>query len=89
MMKKLKNAEIEALGAANKGPVVPQIANIAAGLDEKKPSGKPWWQHVLDVVVAGAKSFVGGLLGGTGKAGEAAAAAMRAIETVNRRSTFR
>ena len=38
MMKKLKKAEIEALGAANKGPVVPQIANMAAGLDEKKPS---------------------------------------------------
>ena len=77
MMKKLKKAEIEALGAANKGPVVPQIANIAAGLDEKKPSGQPWWKHVMDVVVAGAKSFVGGLLGGAGPAGEAAAAAMK------------
>ena len=35
MMKKLKKAEIEALGAANKGPVVPQMY-MAAGLDEKK-----------------------------------------------------
>ena len=31
----------------------------------------------MDVVVAGAKSFVGGLLGGAGPAGEAAAAAMK------------
>ena len=57
---------------------------MAAALDEKKPSGEPWWRHAWDVVIAGAKSFVRGSLRGAGPAGEAAAAAMKGEATNNK-----
>ena len=74
-MKKLKKVEIAALGAANKGPVVPQMDGLGPGLADKEAK-TPWWKRVLDAVVAGAKAFVGGILGGgknPGAAGQAAA----------------
>ncbi len=58
-IKKLRKETMEALGAANKGPVVPQMGNLAAAVDGTSPNGKdPWWKKILEFVVEKAKALV-------------------------------